>query len=206
MPARKTTRKTTRKATGKAKGKGARKTTRRTPARRKVARKPARKSGRKAGGGTARKRTPRSQAVAPARKKAAKTTRRRSAPRTASGGMEAVARRIVRAGIDPAKFVIADLYTPDCTSQEASGEVVRGHAGLEQKLRQWESMQSHAVFRARNVWTGPKTVCVEWEGKVTLRDGRTVDLEEVAVHHIRNGKIHAERYYYNPMALMPPQG
>jgi hypothetical protein len=30
-------------------------------------------------------------------------------------------------------------------------------------------------------------------------------MTEVAVHQIENGKISAERYYYNPAALMPAQ-
>jgi ketosteroid isomerase-like protein len=38
-----------------------------------------------------------------------------------------------------------------------------------------------------------------------MRDGRTVKLQETAVHEIKNGKIQSERYYYNPAALAPPQ-
>jgi len=41
---------------------------------------------------------------------------------------------------------------------------------------------------------------------VNTRDGRTVKLPEIAVHEIKNGKIQNERFYYNPMALAPPQG
>ena len=37
-----------------------------------------------------------------------------------------------------------------------------------------------------------------------MRDGRTVQLTEVAVHEIKDGKIQSERYYYDPSALAPP--
>jgi ketosteroid isomerase-like protein len=39
---------------------------------------------------------------------------------------------------------------------------------------------------------------------VKTRDGRTVNLREVAVHEIKDGKIQRERFYYNPMDLAPP--
>jgi ketosteroid isomerase-like protein len=53
------------------------------------------------------------------------------------------------------------------------------------------------------VWTGKNTVCIEWDGEVTLRDGRSVHLREIAVHEIKDGKIQHERYYYDPSALAP---
>jgi ketosteroid isomerase-like protein len=61
------------------------------------------------------------------------------------------------------------------------------------------------VSKARNVWTGRNTICIEWDSTVTTRDGRTVKLNETAIHEIKNGKIQSERYYYNPAALAPPQ-
>ena len=33
-----------------------------------------------------------------------------------------------------------------------------------------------------------------------------MNLREVAVHEIKDGKIQRERFYYNPMDLAPPQG
>ena len=96
------------------------------------------------------------------------------------------------------------LYNEDCTSQEASGNVDRGIAGLEKKGQRWAQMQTGTTWKATNVWVGPKTICIEWDATVNTRDGRTVKLHEVAVHEIKGGKIQNERFYYNPMALAPP--
>ena len=37
-----------------------------------------------------------------------------------------------------------------------------------------------------------------------LRGGPTVPMREVGIHEVKNGKIVAERYYYNPAAMAPP--
>jgi len=145
-------------------------------------------------------------------KKSVRSTKRapkkKSAARkpAAAPSLDSLARKIVRMTQNP-NFAPADLsvlYTDDCRSQEASGQVDRGIAGLEDKLKRWEQMQSGTTWKATNVWVGPKTICIEWDATVNVRDGRTVQLHEVAIHEIRNGKIQNERFYYNPMALAPP--
>jgi len=137
---------------------------------------------------------------APAKKKAA-------APKpAAASGIEALAKKIVRLTQLPGfgKAELAQLYNPDCSSAEASGQVVHGYAGLEEKLKGWEQMQSGTSWKAKNVWTGRNTVCIEWDATVNLRDGRTVQLREIGIHEIKNGRIQSERFYYNPMDLAPP--
>jgi hypothetical protein len=146
----------------------------------------------------------------PAKKKSSK---KRSAPkksparkRAAAPSLESLARKIVRMTQKP-NFAPADLsalYTEDCTSQEASGQIALGLDGLEDKLKWWEQMQSGTTWKATNVWVGPKTICIEWDATVNVRDGRTVNLHEVAIHEIKDGKIQKERFYYNPTALAPP--
>jgi ketosteroid isomerase-like protein len=144
-----------------------------------------------------------------------KSSKKRAAPKRASGAkkrpaapsLDSLARKIVRMTQKP-DFAPADLsalYTEDCTSQEASGQMALGLDGLEEKLKNWEQMQSGTTWKATNVWVGPKTICIEWDATVKVRDGRTVKLHEVAIHEISNGKIQKERFYYNPMALAPPQ-
>jgi ketosteroid isomerase-like protein len=141
---------------------------------------------------------------AKARKKAAP---KKAAPKKAASGLEALARKIVRmsqgASFGPAE--IRELYHPDAVSVEASGATAVGYAGLEDKMKGWEQMTASMVSTPRNVWTGPKTIAIEWDSTVTMRDGRTVQMHEVAVHEIANGKIQSERYFYNPAALAPPQ-
>jgi ketosteroid isomerase-like protein len=125
----------------------------------------------------------------------------------AAPSLDSLARKIVRRTQKP-DFAPADLsalYTEDCTSQEASGQIALGLDGLEEKLKNWEQMQSGTTWKATNVWVGPNTICIEWDATVKVRDGRTVKLHEVAVHEISNGKIQKERFYYNPTALAPPQ-
>jgi ketosteroid isomerase-like protein len=136
----------------------------------------------------------------PAKKKAAPK-------KAAASGIEALAKKIVRMsqGSTFGPEEIRALYNPDATSTEANGGTSRGYAGLEEKMRGWEQMASAMVSKPRNVWTGRNTICIEWDSTVTLRDGRTVQLHETAVHEIKNGKIQNERYYYNPAALAPPQ-
>ena len=137
--------------------------------------------------------------VAKAKRPARRTKR---AARPAKPDIAAVARRIVRATQKP-DFPFVTLYAPECTSAEPRGEPARGHAGIEEKNARWAQMQTSSRWKARNVWTGRNTVCIEWEGEVTLRDGRKVSLSEVAVHEIKGGKILHERFYYDPAALSP---
>jgi len=149
------------------------------------------KAGRKAG----RKPGPARRARPKAPKKAAK--------RPGPGPAEALARKIVKVANDPG-FPFETLYADDCISTEATGESFHGHAGLAQKMRNWNSMQESSTWRARNVLVKGSVIVIEWEATVKLRDGRSVPMHEVAVHEVRGGKIAAERYYYNPLALAPP--
>jgi len=125
----------------------------------------------------------------------------------AASGLEALAKKIVRLTQLPGfgKAELSQLYNPDCTSIEASGQTATGYAGLEEKLKGWEQMQSGTSWKPKNVWTGRNTVCIEWDATVNLRDGRTVQLREIGIHEIKNGKIQRERFYYNPNDLAPPQ-
>jgi hypothetical protein len=151
----------------------------------------------------------RSARRAPARKPAAKRAKRpaRAKPRANPlAALQALARKLVKATSSPG-FPFHTLYADNARSVEGTGQVYTGRAELEQKLQGWEQMQSGTTWKARNVWADPrsKTICIEWDAVVNLRDGRVVNLAEVAVHRVEGGKIVDERYYYNPMALMPPQ-
>jgi ketosteroid isomerase-like protein len=142
---------------------------------------------------------------APARKKSApkKSAAKQEA---AAPSLEGLARKIVRmsqgSSFGPAE--IRELYNPDATSVEASGATAQGYAALEQKMKGWEQVAAGMTSKPRNVWTGRNTICIEWDSTVNFRDGRTVQLREVAVHEIKNGKIQTERYYYDPASLAPP--
>ena len=139
------------------------------------------------------------------RAKSAKKQPAKRAARAAAPSLEALARKIVRATNQP-DYPFMTLYAVDCTSAEPTGEPARGHAAMEEKNARWAQMQSSAKWTALNVWTGGNTISIEWSGDVQLRDGRLVNLREIAVHEIVDGKIQHERFYYNPTALTPPAG
>jgi hypothetical protein len=143
----------------------------------------------------------------PARAKSARRApAKKAAPKQRAPGLETLAKKIVRMSQGPSfgAAEIRELYHPDAVSVEASGATATGYAGLEEKMKGWEQMTASMVSKPVNVWCGRQTICIEWDSTVTMRDGRTVQLRETAVHEIKNGKIQRERYYYNPSALAPP--
>jgi ketosteroid isomerase-like protein len=141
-----------------------------------------------------------------ARRAPARTATKKAAAKRAAPSLESLAKKIVRLSQAPhfGPEQIRALYHSDAVSVEASGQTATGYAGLEEKMKGWEQMAASMDAKARNVWTGRNTICIEWDSTVTMHDGRTVQLQEVAVHEIEGGKIRRERYYYDPSALAPP--
>ena len=188
---KKTTRKSAARRTG----------SKKRPASRKAARKSATRRGAKK---SARKKSLRKK---PARRKAVrkKPARRRAGSGRASGAsaLELLARRIVRATHNPSHFQASDFYAENCVSREAAGDPASGIAGIEAKMQQWNNFQESSTWKARNVFVKGNTICIEWEAEVKLRGGPVVHFEEIAVHEVKNGKIAAERYYYDPASLAP---
>ena len=109
----------------------------------------------------------------------------------------------MRATQDPAHFDLRGLYAEGCVSREPTGNVDTGFRAPEEKNRRWEAMQERSEWKPRKVWSDGDAICIEWDATVHMRDGRVVPFAEIAVHEVRDGKIVAERYYYNPMALAP---
>jgi len=135
---------------------------------------------------------------------AARASARTASPRAAAGSaLLALARKIVRATQEPARFDLRDLYAEGAVSREASGDVATGFAELEAKLARWDSMQERTEWTPRKVLADGDSICIEWDATVWTRDGRVVPLAEVAVHDIRDGKIVSERFYYNPRVFAP---
>ena len=88
-------------------------------------------------------------------------------------------------------------------SIEGNGNVAEGHSGLRQKTAEWEAGLERGRWEARKVFTRPNQIAIEWHAEITFKDGRTVEMDEMAVHELRGGKIFRERYYYDPGALAP---
>ena len=165
---------------------GARKktTARKTSAKRPVGAKPAARKGGKKGG---------------SRKKGAlRVPSRRPTP------TEELAKRIVTAMDDEFNLDLGKFYTEDIVSEEPAGGTVTGLQSLRSKLAGWLAGLRGATWKARHVFVSGKTIAIEWEADVTFKDGRQVKLVEIAIHEVRGDKIFAERFYYDPRALMPP--
>ncbi len=183
---------------------GRKKSTRKKATTKKTA--PARKGGRKkatrAGGAPARaKKAPARKPAAAARKPASAAAAKQPAPPLTA---EQVARRIVRMTVHPETLDLQALYAPSCTSREASGDVAEGIEAIEQKFAAFESMVRDQRWKARNTWVRGSRICIEWQGEIETTDGRSIQLDEVAVHELKGGKIVAERFYYDPALLEPP--
>ena len=138
-------------------------------------------------------------------KKAARKPALRAKRPDPAAALAAFARKVLKMTSDPAADFSA-IYAENVVSEEASGQTYQGLAGLAEKGKGWEQMQEGTEWTARCVSLDPRAgvICIEWDAIVKLRGGPTVSLREVAVHEVKNGKIVAERYYYNPAAMAPP--
>ena len=119
--------------------------------------------------------------------------------------IEALARKIVRVTQNPANFKLKDLYAEECISCEpGSGAPAEGLEALENKFNAWMAMCEEQTWKAVHVWAKGHTIAIQWEAEVKLRDGRSVQLNEVAVHEVKGGKIVAERFFYDPSIFASP--
>jgi ketosteroid isomerase-like protein len=147
----------------------------------------------------------------PARKVAkAAAVKAKSAPRTVTKTVEvdrnrvlrALAQRIVDVTVANDDAATLALYGDNIESKEANNPASTGIDAIKQKFAMWRGMVSDAAFTPRSVVVDGHMIVIEWEGRVTLAaSGRLVDLNEVAVHEIANGKIVKERFYYDPSVL-----
>jgi hypothetical protein len=185
-----------------------------TSAGKKTAKKPARKATRKKATrkkATAKKATRKTAAAKkPARSSTRKTTGSKAAPRRKPSAPQeapevAIASRIVAAAVDPSSFDMEALYTPDCVSIEGNGARVEGYAGLREKTAGWQALLESSTWEARHVFTRPGAIAIEWDAQIKFKDGRSVRMSELAIHELRGGRIAAERYYYDPASIAPPE-
>lgn len=117
---------------------------------------------------------------------------------------EALARKIVRYANQPDRLDLTEIYAEACVSREPQGPPVSGLAGLREKNAGWESIVHSQNWTAVNTFVKGNRICIEWHCDLKLQDGRELELEEVALHEVRGGKIVSERYYYDPSVLAAP--
>jgi len=141
----------------------------------------------------------------PAKKaKSAKPAAPKRAAAPAPNPIRELARRILALSTASDDQAILDLYAPDVVSIEMNMPATVGVDALKQKFAGWRTMVTSATFVPKNFWVDGNTIVVEWTGDCVLAgSGKQVQLHEIAVHEIENGKIKRERYYYDPAALQP---
>jgi ketosteroid isomerase-like protein len=167
----------------------------------------------------ARRKTARKTAKKGAKKSARKPASKKSGARkpakaakpkgAAAPAIEAMAQKIVRTMTHtaPGKIPFRELYAENATSQECGPmPPAIGRAAIEAKAAGYESQVREQKWTAKNVWAKGNTVAIEWVGKVVFKNGNALDLKEIAVHDVRDGKIVAERYYYDPSAFAAAVG
>ena len=113
-----------------------------------------------------------------------------------------LAQRIVDATVANNDAAMLAFYADDIESKEPGMPASVGLDAIKQKFEMWHAMVSDATFLPRSLTADGKVITIEWEGTVTLAaSGRVVEMPEIAVHEIANGKIVRERFYYDPSLL-----
>ena len=122
--------------------------------------------------------------------------------RDAAAAQRTLAKRIIAVTARNRDDEIFALYAADVESSEAGQPPQVGLEALRAKYAGWRAMTSATAFEPRRVVVDGNAIVIEWVGRVTLAaSGREVEMHEVAVHEIRNGKIAREAFYYNPAVL-----
>ncbi|MGH7790066.1 MAG: nuclear transport factor 2 family protein [Candidatus Binatia bacterium] len=110
--------------------------------------------------------------------------------------------RIIDATVANNDAAMLAFYADDIESKEPGMPASVGLDAIRQKFEMWRSMVSDATFLPRSLTADGKVITIEWEGTVTLAaSGRVVEMPEIAVHEIANGRIVRERFYYDPALL-----
>ena len=136
------------------------------------------------------------------KKSAARSAASRAPKRDAGAANRALAQRIIDVTLADRDEDILALYAENIESAEAGQPPQVGLEALRAKYAGWRAMTSATAFEPRRVAVDGNVIVIEWLGRVTLAaSGRQVDMHEVAVHEVKNGKIVREAFYYNPAVL-----
>jgi len=121
-----------------------------------------------------------------------------------NAALRALAQRIVDVTVANDEAGMFALYDAQVESQEANNPPSVGVDALREKFASFAQMITDGVFLPRSIAADGRTIIIEWDGRMTLAaSGRIVELREVAVHEIENGKIVRERFFYDPAVLTP---
>jgi ketosteroid isomerase-like protein len=94
--------------------------------------------------------------------------------------------------------LLESLYDPDVRYLDPDGELI-GRSAVTDRLRGLVAALPESVYSIRHQIGGQHAVVVEW----TLAGGGLV-LDVATVYETRDGRITAERNYWDNAALVPP--
>ena len=95
----------------------------------------------------------------------------------------------------------SELYSQDCVSLEPKGamiEVANGMEEMAKKGENWNSMvqEMHGAEVGDPIVAGDHFSCRMWND-ITFKDGNRVQLDELCVYEVKDGKIVKEQFFYN---------
>lgn len=155
---------------------------------------------------TAAARRPQKRTIG-AKRAASTRAKKKSRPTTARGAtrgghsLRDFVVRLLEASAGADEDAILALYADDVESIEANMPATIGTDALRAKYAGWRNAVSSTDLKPQNVWVdgNTNTVLIEWVGPCVLAgSGKQIELREIAVHEIEDGKIVRERYYYDP--------
>lgn len=97
---------------------------------------------------------------------------------------------------------IEDYYAPDASMQENLDPPREGRERLlEHERRVLAGMATMRASRAGPVLVAGDHAAIQWRFAMVTAEGRALELDEVAWQTWRDGRIVAERFYYDPKQL-----
>jgi uncharacterized protein (TIGR02246 family) len=99
-----------------------------------------------------------------------------------------------------------DLWADDMTFQSpVHAEPLRGKPAFAELVRQSLELSQPLRFEFEHIAVAGTMVLAEWTIAIARRDtDRVIEWRGMSVCEIRDGRIHAWREYWNPIAVMAP--
>lgn len=96
--------------------------------------------------------------------------------------------------------IYAELYNKDATSEETPGSdwpKATGMKEIEEKGKRWNEMvkEMHGASTGTPVVAGDYFTCF-MTMDYTRKDGNRIDMQEIGLYRIKNGKIISEQFFY----------
>lgn len=98
-----------------------------------------------------------------------------------------------------------ELYSPRCVSIEPKGamvEIENGMSEIAQKGKNWNKMVAvmHGARVGDPIVAGDYFSLTMWND-ITFKDGNRMQMDELCLYQVVNGKIIKEQFFYNSSSL-----